>query len=602
MPESVPPTTEKITIKLPSVLTVSHLAEALEQPVTAVIGKLMNFGVLATINEDIDFDTAAIVADDFGVSVEKEAEIGHLTPTASISPSDPNLQTRPPVVTIMGHVDHGKTTLLDTIRKTKVAAGEAGGITQHISSYQIEITPKAGGEKRLITFLDTPGHSAFEAMRRHGARITDLVVLVVAADDGVKPQTVEAINHAKSMKVPIMVAINKIDKPEADLDKVKGELSEYELVPEDWGGKTVTAPISALKGTGIDDLLELILLSTDIRDLKANFDVPAVGVVIESHLQPGIGPVATVLIQNGSLKIGDYLALGEVTGKVRTLTDYRGKRLHQAGPATPVEISGLSAVPQFGEQMAVFPTEKEAKESARQHIRGQSAKRAHSAISISAEGATQKEGEKSVLNLIVKADTKGSLEAIRDTLDTMKNEDVEVRIVSDGVGDISEGDVTMAQTAKALLVGFQVRIPAAIKQLADREKVAVSLYNVVYELFDSTRDVLASLMPTVTVEKQVGILKILARFRDNRKNPVIGGRVEEGILNVGQLIRITRKDEVVAEGKIIALKQGKNEVKQVTAGSECGVELEVGEDRENIIEKDVLTAYLKEEEKKSLGL
>lgn len=602
MPESVPPTTEKITIKLPSVLTVNHLAEALEQPVTAVIGKLMNFGVLATINEDIDFDTAAIVADDFGVSVEKEAEIGHLTPTASISPSDPNLQTRPPVVTIMGHVDHGKTTLLDTIRKTKVAAGEAGGITQHISSYQIGITPKAGGEKRLITFLDTPGHSAFEAMRRHGARITDLVVLVVAADDGVKPQTVEAINHAKSMKVPIMVAINKIDKPEADLDKVKGELSEYELVPEDWGGKTVTAPISALKGTGIDDLLELILLSTDIRDLKANFDVPAVGVVIESHLQPGIGPVATVLIQNGSLKIGDYLALGEVTGKVRTLTDYRGKRLHQAGPATPVEISGLSAVPQFGEQMAVFPTEKEAKESARQHIRGQSAKRAHSALSISAEGATQKEGEKSVLNLIVKADTKGSLEAIRDTLDMMKNEDVEVRVVSDGVGDISEGDVTMAQTAKALLVGFQIRIPAAIKQLADREKVAVSLYNVVYELFDSTRDVLASLMPTVTVEKQVGILKILARFRDNRKNPVIGGRVEEGNLNVGQLIRITRKDEVVAEGKIIVLKQGKNEVKQVTAGSECGVELEVGEGRENIIEKDVLTAYLKEEEKKSLGL
>ncbi|MEI6477853.1 MAG: translation initiation factor IF-2 [bacterium] len=593
MPEQTP-------ITLPAVLTVSQLAEFLGQPVTAVIGKLMGFGVLATINEDIDFDTAAIVADDFGVEVVRQVTAGPVSSVVIAEGVD--LENRPPVVTIMGHVDHGKTTLLDTIRKTSVAAGEAGGITQHISSYQIEISPKQGGEKRLITFLDTPGHSAFEAMRRHGAQITDLVVLVVAADDGVKPQTVEAINHAKAMKVPLMVAINKIDKPDADIERVKGELAEHDLVPEEWGGKTVVVPISAAKDTGIDDLLEVVLLSTDLRDLKANFKAPAVGVVIESHLQPGIGPVATLLIQNGTLRTGDYVALGEVTGKVRTLTDHRGKRLQAAGPSTPVEISGLSAVPNFGEQLAVFSTEKDSKESARQFSRGITAKRAISALSASAAQGTQKEGQKNILNLIVKADTNGSLEAIRDTLRTMKNDDVEVRVVSDGVGDISEGDVTTAVASRAIIVGFQVRLPAVIKLLADREHIPVTLYSVVYELFDSIREVLTGLMPMITIEKTLGTLKVLARFRDNRKNVVLGGSVESGSLSPKQLARVVRGKEVVSEGKVETVRRGKDEVRSVQAGSQCGIELTLAKSELEVAVNDEVVTFIREEERKSLGL
>jgi len=483
-----------------------------------------------------------------------------------------------------------------------VAAKEAGGITQHISSYQIEVTPKAGGEKRTITFLDTPGHSAFEAMRRHGAQITDLVVLVVAADDGVKPQTIEAINHAKAMKVPIMVAINKIDKPDADVERVKAQLSEYDLVAEEWGGKTVVAPISAAKNIGINELLELILLSTDIRDLKANPNVPAVGVVIESHLQPGIGPVATVLIQNGSLKVGDFVTMGSVSGKVRTLTDYRGKKIPVAGPASPVAISGLSAVPQFGDRLVIFDTEKESKEAGQQALRGQTAKRVTSALNVSAQGATQKEGTKNVLYLIIKADTKGSLEAIRDSVGIMKNDDVEARIIADGVGDISENDINMAVSSKALVIGFGVRVPAAVKSLADREKVSISLYSVVYELFDAIREVLADLMPLITSERQTGLLKVLVRFRDNKKNVVLGGSVEEGIITKDQLARVLNNKETVAEGKVTSVRRGKDEVKQVATGVECGIELQLGEGRENVAEGNLVSLYVQEKLKKPLGL
>ena len=591
---------EPITINLPAVLTVKHLADALDQPVTAVITKLMGFGVLATINEDIDFDTAAIVADDFGITVEREVSANSQAMNVQLQEAD--LESRPPIVTIMGHVDHGKTTLLDTIRKTNVAAKEAGGITQHISSYQLEVTPKGSDEKRLITFLDTPGHSAFEAMRRHGARITDLVVLVVAADDGVKPQTVEAINHARAMKAPMLVVLNKMDKPDADPERVKAQLAEYDLVPEEWGGKTVMLPVSAKTGEGVPELLELILLTTDIRDLKANYEVEAVGVVIESHLQAGVGPVATLLIQNGTLRVGDYVALGAISGKVRTLTDYRGRRIAFATPSMPVEISGLSGMPQFGEQLAVFDTEKDARESARQSVRSIGAKRAVSALAASAAKATQKEGGKSVLNLIIKADTDGSLEAIRDTMNTYKNEDVEVRIVSDGVGDISESDITTATSAKALVIGFQVRLPAVVKTLADREKVSVSLYSVVYELFDSVREVLADLMPMVTVEKQQALVKILARFRDNRKHVVVGGVVEEGVAVPKVVLRVMHGNDIVAEGKIVALHRGKDEVKQVPTGSECGLELEIAEGGEAVAVNDKVYFYTTDQERKPLGI
>lgn len=587
-------------IELPPVITVQQLAETINQPVTSVIGKLMGFGVLATINEDIDFDTAAIVADDFGIQVVRKADAQ--SEEVKVVKDAKDVQQRPAIVTIMGHVDHGKTTLLDTIRKTNVAAGESGGITQHISSYQISVTPRGGGDARIITFLDTPGHSAFEAMRRHGARITDLVVLVVAADDGIKPQTVEAINHAREMRVPILVAINKIDKPNADLDKVKGQLAEHDLTPEEWGGKTTIVPVSAVAGTGIEDLLEMILLSTDLRDLKANFEAPAVGVVVESQLRQGIGAVATVLVQNGSAKVGDFIAIGSVSGRIRTLTDHKGKKVTQATPSMPVAISGLSGVPHFGEQFAIFNTEKEARESARQFLRGQGAKRASgmskgSGLQIKA----QKEGEKSIMNVVIKADAIGSLEAIRAGLEQMHNDYVEVRIIADGVGEVSEGDITMARTANALVLGFHSRISAAVKTLADREKVVVSLYSVVYELFDAVRETLAELMPMIDVEYPVGDLKILARFRDNRKNVVVGGRVEDGILEAKRLVRVMRQEKLVAEGKVVSVRRGKDEVKNVQAGSECGIELTV-DNGADIAVDDVVHTYRIEQERASLGL
>jgi translation initiation factor IF-2 len=589
-------------IQLPSVLTVKQLADELNQPVTTVIGKLMGFGVLATINEDIDFDTAAIVADDLGFTVTRKQETQTAVEVKQTAGSTKNAQQRPAIVTIMGHVDHGKTTLLDTIRKTNVAAGESGGITQHISSYQIDIQPKSGGEKRTITFLDTPGHSAFEAMRRHGAQITDLVVLVVAADDGIKPQTVEAINHAREMQVPVLVAINKVDKPDADLDKVKGQLAEHDLTPEDWGGKTITVPVSALQGKGIDELLDMILLSTDLRELKANYEVPAVGVVVESNLKPGIGPVATVLIQNGVAKVGDFIAIGSVSGRIRTLTDYRGKKIVLATPSMPVALSGLSGLPNFGEQFAVFPTEKEARESARNFLRTQSAKRASGSGSNALHVTAQKEGDKSIMNVVVKADAIGSLEAIRSGLQQLKNDYVEVRIIGDGVGDISEGDITRAQTGSALVLGFHVRVPAAVKTLADREKVTVSLYSVVYELFDAIRAALNELMPYEEIEVPVGTLKILARFRDNRKNVVLGGRVEEGLMEPKRQARVVRGEKEVAIGKVVGVRRGRDEVRSVGTGSECGLELELSSGAADVKVNDVVMSYRIEQQRIPLGL
>ena len=593
---------DKTNLQLPSVMTVKQLAEALNQPVTSVIGKLMGFGVLATINEDIDFDTAAIVADDFGVIVERQEEKLAPIEVKKQAGTGKGAKQRPAIVTIMGHVDHGKTTLLDTIRKTNVAAGESGGITQHISSYQIDIQPKSGGDKRTITFLDTPGHSAFEAMRRHGAQITDLVVLVVAADDGIKPQTVEAINHAREMQVPVIVALNKIDKPDADLDRVKSQLAEHDLTPEDWGGKTITVPISAMKGTGVEDLLEMILLSTDLRDLKANYDVPAVGVVVESNLRPGIGPVATVLIQNGTAKVGDFIAIGSVSGRIRTLTDHKGKKIVEGTPSMPVAISGLSGLPNFGEQFAVFLNEKDSRDSARDFLRSQTAKRAAGSSQSSLQVKAQKEGGKSIMNVVIKADAIGSLEAIRNGLTKMKNDHVEVRVISDGVGDISEGDITMANTAHALVIGFHVRVPAAVKSLADREKVIISLFSVVYELFDAVRATLADLMPFEAVEIPVGELKILARFRDNRKNVVVGGRVEVGVMEIKRQARVLRGEKVITEGTVVSVRRGRDEVRSVQTGSECGVEITPGAGAADVKIDDVLQIYRVEQQRLSLGL
>ncbi len=586
-------------ITLPDVLSVQELADALKVPVVGVIGKLIGFGVVATINQDIDFDTASIVADDYGIQVKREASRNTAVKQADLVDASVETATRAPVVTIMGHVDHGKTSLLDAIRSTNVAAKESGGITQHISSYQVQVAPKAGGEARTLTFLDTPGHSAFEAMRRHGARITDLVVLAVAADDGVKPQTIEAIKHARQMNVPILVALTKIDKPDANPDVAKASLAEHDLAPEEWGGKTVVVPVSSKTKEGLPELLEMILLATDLRELVANPDVPAVGVVVESHQQPGVGAVATVLVQNGTLKVGDYLAIGDVAGRVRTLTDHRGERIESAGASVPVEVSGLSAVPGFGEQLSVYASERDARDAAKRFLRKSTAKRAV-AKDLALGGGSAREGDLTILNVVLRADTNGSLEALKEGLLRFRNSDVEVRIVAEGIGDVTEGDITMAKTANAPVIGFHTRLPAAVKSLADQEKVQVLLFTVIYELFDTVRDTLAGLMPEIEIEDEKAQLTVLARFRDNRKRVVCGGRVESGSVLPKLSVKVLRKGEEVNRGRLVTLRQGKQETRQVNAGSECGLELDLRGSELEV--RDMLVFFETSRQRKELSL
>lgn len=581
-------------IVIPSVLTVKELSDLTDISVNNIITVLFRFGIMATINQDIDFDTAQIVADEFNINL---VTVQDESPTVAVE-NETDKTDRPPVVTIMGHVDHGKTTLLDAIRNTAVAEKEAGGITQAISSYQVNVN--YDGKERVITFVDTPGHSAFEAMRQHGASITDLIVLVVAANDGVKPQTIETIKHARRYNVPILVAINKIDLPEADIERTKRELADQELISEAWGGQTVMVEVSAKKREGLESLLDSILLVTDLMELKANEDLPASGVVIESELVSGLGPIAVVLIQNGSLKLGDIVAIGSSYGKVRLIEDYRGKKIRLAHPSQPVRIAGLSTVPSFGERLVEVDDEHEARAIARQN----NASNNRDKIRKLAEALGKNSrlvGDQRELLLVVKADTQGSLNAITELVQSVSNDDVVVRVLKSGVGLVSEQDIEAAATAKATIIVFNQKNPTIITKLADQKKVQIHTYKVIYELEQLINEVVRDLMPELLVEREVAKMQILKRFRDNRKKVVVGGSVEDGDLEKGQKIVIRKGVETVASGTITELRIGKEIVNKVRAGKECGVELTVQEGDETAIAATMtLLAIIVEKVKKTV--
>ena len=561
--------TSKQTVEVAPVIGVGEFAKKLDLPVTKIIGELMKNGVMATINEQIDFDTASIIGSDLGFEITPEAEAEPDHPATKLEAGEGS--ARPPVVAVMGHVDHGKTSLLDAIRKTNVAAKESGGITQHIGAYQI----KRGD--RWITFLDTPGHEAFSAIRAHGARLTDVAIIVVAADDGVKPQTKEAIRHAQEAGVQIVIAVNKIDKEGADPNRVRQELSELELVPEEWGGKTVMVDVSAKAEQNIDKLLDVVLLVADIEDLRARPSGPAEGVVVESHLETGRGPVATVLVQHGNLKLGDYIVSGATYAKVRSLGDFRSKRLKGADPGMPAVVTGFKAVPAFGDVFYVVDSEKIARERAQANQRQTSIKSMVKVKKIEASDLTDAitAGQVKELNVIIKADVQGSLESLLESVADLRNEEVAVKVVSQGIGDISESDVNFAQTAGGLLIGFNVSMSSAVKQLATREHVQIRLYKVIYELLDDLRQALSQMLAPEVIELPVGKLKVLGVFKTTKTAVICGGEVVDGKVEPGVEVRVLRNKEVVAAGKVNTVQKEQNQVKEVVEGEQCGLNIAV---------------------------
>ena len=573
-------------------ITVQDLAGQLGKKATDVIMKLMTMGVMATINQELDVDTATIIAEEFGATVEvkvsKEEEL-----FTDIEDAPEDLQHRPPVVTIMGHVDHGKTSLLDMIRSTHVTSTEAGGITQHIGAYQVE----THGQK--ITFLDTPGHEAFTAMRARGAQITDIAILVVAADDGVMPQTIEAIDHAKAAKVPIIVAVNKIDKPEADPERIKQELTNYGLVPEEWGGDTIMVPVSAKKGIGIDDLLDMILLVAEMAELKANPNRNAKGKVIESKLDKGRGPVATLLVQAGTLHVGDFLIVGTTQGRIRAMFDYKGRSLKTAGPSMPVEILGLNEVPEAGDDYIAVDNEKLAKQVAdkRQKEKHQQEIARNTKVSLEDLFAQIKEGEIKELNIVLKADVQGSIEAIRQSLEKLGNDEVRVNIIRTAVGGIREADVMLAAASNALIIGFNVRPDANARKLAEKEEIQINTYRVIYEAIEDVKAALSGMLDPDIKEVELGQAEIRSIFKVPKVGAVAGCYITEGKFTRAARVRVVRDGVVIHEGNLASLKRFKDDVKEVASGFECGLSIERFND---IKEGDILEAYTFEEVKRAL--
>jgi len=583
--------TERKTLEVPGVLTVREFADALKLPVTEVIGKLMRNGVMANINESIDLDTMTVIGDELGYDITLKGDEENVGVEQHFERK--NLIERSPVVTVMGHVDHGKTKLLDAIRHTNVIAGESGGITQHIGAYQVRVpSPEDASKERTITFLDTPGHEAFSAMRAHGANITDVVVLVVAANDGVKPQTIEAANHAKAAGVPVVVAINKIDLQDADLDRVKRQLADIDLLPEEWGGQTPMIGVSAKDGTNIEDLLEMVLLVADLKELKADPTVPASGVVIESHMQAGRGPIATVLVQEGTLHVGDPIIIGQTYGKIRIMENYFAKKINEAKPSEPVLIAGLQDIPNFGDRFLVVDNEKAAKDL----TKTKTIKRR--VLSIGELSQEIKEGKIKELKVVLKADVAGSLEAIHESFKNLSNEEVTINVIHEGVGDVSESDVNMAVASHALVIGFRVKVPADVINLARREKIKIQIYEIIYQLLDDLQAALSGLLEPEIVEVEIGRLQILGVFKTTRNEQIIGGRVTSGKLENGGLVRITRNKEVVGEGKITSLQQNKRDVSEVLENFECGLRVETSV---KIQVGDSIECYRKEERIRKLG-
>ncbi|MGV3488291.1 MAG: translation initiation factor IF-2 [Tuberibacillus sp.] len=581
---------EKITF-LDS-LTVSELAEKLGRQATEIIKKLMLLGVMATKNQVLDKDTIELICSDYGVQVEEEVLFDESAFEDYGMDIDPETAvTRPPVVTIMGHVDHGKTTLLDSIRHTRVTEGEAGGITQHIGAYQVS------HEGKKITFLDTPGHAAFTTMRARGAQITDITVLVVAADDGVMPQTVEAINHAKAANVPIIVAVNKIDKENANPDRVMQELTEHGLIPEDWGGDTIFVKLSALKGEGIDELLEMILLVAEMEDYKANVDQLATGSVIEAELDKGRGPVATLLVQNGTLNVGDPIVVGNAFGRVRAMVNDLGRRVKTAGPSTPVEITGLNDVPNAGDPFMVFDDEKKARQIGEARAEKQRMADRNETSKVSLDDLFQKiqEGNIKEINVIVKADVQGSVEAVAGSLRKLDVEGVRVNIIHTGVGAITESDIILASASNAIIIGFNVRPDGNAKKTAEVEQVDIRLYRVIYDAIDEMEAAMKGMLDPEYEEKVIGQVEVRTTFKVSKIGTIAGCYVTDGKISRDAGIRLIRDGIVIYEGKVDTLRRFKDDVKEVAAGYECGITLENFND---VKEGDTMEAFIMEEVKR----
>ncbi|EAD9094767.1 translation initiation factor IF-2 [Listeria monocytogenes] len=575
-------------------LTVAELAKKLYREPSELIKKLFMLGVVATINQSLDKDAIELICDDYGVQVEEEIKVDvtdldvYFENELNEAVDESKLVERPPVVTIMGHVDHGKTTLLDSLRNTKVTLGEAGGITQHIGAYQLEIHDKK------ITFLDTPGHAAFTAMRARGAQITDITILVVAADDGVMPQTIEAINHAKAAGMPIIVAVNKIDKPQANPDRVMQELTEYELVPEAWGGDTIFAPISAKFGEGLENLLDMILLVSEVEELKANPDRRAIGSVIEAELDKGRGPVATLLVQDGTLNIGDPIVVGNTFGRVRAMVNDLGRRVKKVGPSTPVEITGLNDVPQAGDRFVVFEDEKTARNIGETRAsRALVAQRsATNRVSLDNLFEHMKAGEMKEVNVIIKADVQGSVEALAASLRKIDVEGVNVKIIHTAVGAINESDITLAAASNAIVIGFNVRQTAQAREAAENESVDIRLHRVIYKAIDEIEAAMKGMLDPEFQEKIIGQAQVRQTINVSKVGTIAGCYVTDGKITRDSGVRIIRDGIVVFEGEIATLKRFKDDAKEVAKGYECGITVQNFND---IKEDDVIEAYVMEE-------
>ncbi|KAA6452826.1 translation initiation factor IF-2 [Bacillus swezeyi] len=576
-------------IEFTNSMSVGALAEELGKEPSEIIKKLMLLGVMATINQDLDKDTVELIASEYGVAVE-EVVVHEETEFEKYEEPDQeeNLEIRPPVVTIMGHVDHGKTTLLDSIRKTKVVEGEAGGITQHIGAYQIE----ENGKK--ITFLDTPGHAAFTTMRARGAEVTDITILVVAADDGVMPQTVEAINHAKAAEVPIIVAVNKIDKPAANPDRVMQELTEHGLVPEAWGGETIFVPLSALSGEGIDELIEMILLVSEVEELKANSNRRAKGTVIEAELDKGKGSVATLLVQNGTLQVGDPIVVGNTFGRVRAMVNDLGRRVKSAGPSTPVEITGLNEVPNAGDQFLVFKDEKTARSVGEARASKQLEEQRSDKAKLSLDDLFEqiKQGDVKDINLVVKADVQGSAEALAAALQKIEVEGVRVKIIHTGVGAITESDIILASASNAIVIGFNVRPDGNAKSTAEAENVDIRLHRIIYKVIDEIEAAMKGMLDPEYEEKVIGMVEVRQTFKVSKIGTIAGGYVTEGTITRDSGIRLIRDGVVIFEGEVDVLKRFKDDVKEVSQGYECGITIKKYND---IREGDMIEAYVMQE-------
>ncbi len=594
---------KKVAIKIPELISVKEFAEKTEISAAKIIGELMKNGILTNINQQIDFDTAQIIADDLGIKLKRIREVAGAEELLSgdisnlIKEDDSSLlEKRSPVICVMGHVDHGKTKLLDSIRNTNVIAGESGGITQHIGAYQVE------NKGTTLTFLDTPGHEAFTSMRARGAKVTDIAILVVAADEGVKPQTIEAINHAKEAKVPIIVAINKMDKPGATPDKVKAELSEHGLQAEDWGGDVVMVPISALEGRGIEDLLDMVILTAEMLDLKANPDREAIGTVIEANLDHNLGPVATVLVNTGTLKISNSVIVGNTYGRIKLMKDYSGKNLRVAGPSTPVLIAGLNETPKSGDILQVVDNEKSARLRA-EEISLMNKKLQQEKMSASNLLIANVKFEK-ILRLIIKADVKGSLEAIKQSLGKIKDEEVAIKIIHSAVGTVTESDIMMASASRALVLAFRTSFdPAYVSKIAEREAVEVKKYSVIYDLIEDIKSVLSGLLEPEIVEHTLGRAEIKKIFLSKKKEFILGARILSGKLKSKTKVRVirgrTQEDEenVVGIGVIDSLRKADEVVNELKEGNECGIKFVCDFE---VNEGDLFEAYEEEQKQRSI--